>query len=250
MPRFGLIGKNLAHSFSQKYFTQKFQEQGLSKYSYHNFEIPTIEGLKEIINQNKDLKGLNVTIPYKEEVIPYLDELSEEAKAVGAVNTIEIIRNQDELKLVGHNTDVIGFRESIRPVLKGFQHKALILGSGGAAKAVEFVLKKIGLEVLFVSRSAVKSNQVNYSDLNELAMNQFLVVVNSTPLGTYPNVSECPDIPYEYLTDRHLLLDLVYNPEQTTFMGKGLQQGASVRNGYAMLVGQAEAAWDIWNERR
>ena len=247
MPKFGLIGKSLSHSFSQKYFEAKFLELGLNDHSYENFEIPKIENIQNIIKSNPDLKGLNVTIPYKTEVIPFLDELSDAAQKIGAVNTIEIRRKGDRVYLVGHNTDVIGFKESIRPVLKGFQHKALILGTGGASKAIEYVFTNLGLDVLFVSRNPSKSNEVAYSDLNEIALQQFLVVANTSPLGTYPNINECPDIPYQFLGERHLLLDLVYNPEESLFMKKGKEQGASVRNGYAMLVGQAEAAWGIWN---
>lgn len=247
MPKFGLIGKTLSHSFSQKYFSDKFSKLGLDNHSYENFEIPSIEQFKTVISENPELQGLNVTIPYKQDVIPFLDELSDAAKQIGAVNTIEFKREKGELKLIGHNTDVIGFRESIRPVLKGFQHKALILGTGGASKAVEYVFKSIGLDVLFVSRNPKSSNEVAYSELNEIALQQFLVIANTSPLGTFPNVDECPDIPYQYLTDKHLLLDLVYNPGETLFMKKGKEQGASVRNGYAMLVGQAEAAWGIWN---
>jgi shikimate dehydrogenase len=247
MPKFGLIGKSLSHSFSQKYFSKKFTELGLSDHSYENFEIPNINDILDVIKSNPDLKGLNVTIPYKTEVIPLLDELSEAAEKIGAVNTIEIQRKGEENRLIGHNTDVIGFKESIRPVLKGFQHKALILGTGGASKAVDYVFSNLGLDVLFVSRNPSKSNEVTYSDLNEIALQQFLVVANTSPLGTYPNINECPDIPYQFLGERHLLLDLVYNPEESLFMKKGKEQGASVRNGYAMLVGQAEAAWGIWN---
>ena len=249
MPRFGLIGKSLSHSFSQKYFSEKFTELGLSDHSYENFEIPNINDIPDVIKSNPDLKGLNVTIPYKTEVIPFLDELSEAAAKVGAVNTIEIQIKREEIRLIGHNTDVIGFKESIPPVLKGFQHKALILGTGGASKAVDYVFSNLGLDVLFVSRNPSKSNEVAYSELNEIALQQFLVVANTSPLGTYPNVNECPDIPYQFLGERHLLLDLVYNPEETLFMKKGKEQGASVRNGYAMLVGQAEAAWVIWNNK-
>lgn len=247
MPKFGLIGKTLSHSFSQKYFTEKFAKLGLNDHSYENFELASIQEFEDVIKNNPDLQGLNVTIPYKQEIIPFLDELSDAAKQIGAVNTIEFKREKGKLKLIGHNTDVIGFRESIRPVLKGYQHKALILGTGGASKAVDYVFKNIGLEVLFVSRDPKNSNEVAYSDLNEIALQQFLVVANTSPLGTFPKVDECPDIPYQFLTDKHLLLDLVYNPEETLFMKKGEEQGASVRNGYAMLVGQAEAAWGIWN---
>lgn len=247
MKTFGLVGYPLSHSFSKKYFTDKFLSESIDDCEYLNFEIDSIEKIQEVIQVNKNLNGFNVTIPYKEQIIPFLDELSEETRKIGAINTVKVIRENDTIKLIGYNTDAHGFQESLRPVLKGYHHKALILGTGGASKAVEYVLKNIGLEVFFATRSPKSNNQLSYNDLNQFAIENFLLIVNTTPLGTYPNVEDCPDIPYEFLSNRHLLYDLVYNPETTRFMQNGINQGAVVRNGYAMLIEQAEMAWRIWN---
>lgn len=248
MKTFGLIGYPLSHSFSSKYFSDKFQNEGIKNCEYKNFEIEKIDLLNDVIKSNPDLVGFNVTIPYKEQIIPFLDELSDEAQTIGAVNTVKVERNGDSVKLIGHNTDAFGFKESLRPVMKGYHHKALILGTGGASKAVHYVLKDIGLDVFFVSRNPSETNSISYDDLNEMAIKNFLLIINTTPLGTYPNIEECPNIPYEFLSDQHLLYDLVYNPETTLFMQKGMDQGAVARNGYAMLVQQAEGAWAFWNE--
>lgn len=248
MKTLGLIGYPLSHSFSSKYFSDKFQNEGIKDYEYKNFEIENIDLLKDVIKSNPDLVGFNVTIPYKEQIIPFLDELSNEAETIGAVNTVKVERNGDSVKLIGHNTDAFGFKESLRPVMKGYHHKALILGTGGASKAVHYILKNIGLDVFFVSRNPSGSNSISYDDLNEMAIKNFLLIINTTPLGTYPNTEECPNIPYEFLSDQHLLYDLVYNPETTLFMQKGMDQGAVARNGYAMLVQQAEGAWAFWSK--
>lgn len=244
---FGLIGYPLSHSFSVKYFAEKFSKENISNCVYQNFEIPSIDDFPLIISDNPDLWGLNVTIPYKEKVIPFLDELSLEAQNIGAVNTIQIIRNQGKVKLIGHNTDCYGFHQSLKPLLQANHHKALILGTGGAAKAVEYVLKNLGLEVLYVSRNPEKNNELNYSDLEGDVFKKFKVIVNSTPLGMYPNVDDCPDIPYELLEKDNLLYDLIYNPAETKFMLQGAKKGAAVQNGLAMLQLQAEKAWEIWN---
>jgi len=244
----GLIGFPLTHSFSAKYFAEKFSKEGIEGYKYQNFEIPTIEDFKAVIKNNPDLVGLNVTIPYKEKVIPFLDELDDEAKEIGAVNTIKIIRKNGTVKLKGYNTDIYGFRETLKPLLQQHQYKAFILGTGGAAKAVEYVLKKIGLDVLYVSRNPSSKKEIAYTDLNEFAVQDFSVIVNSTPLGMFPKVDVCPEIPYQFLTDKNLLYDLIYNPGETLFMKKGKEQGANTQNGLGMLKLQAEKAWEIWNQ--
>lgn len=243
----GLIGFPLTHSFSAKYFAEKFEKESISGFTYENFEIPQIQDFPAVIMNNPNLVGLNVTIPYKEQIIPFLDELDEEAKEIGAVNTIKIIRVDGKVHLKGYNTDIYGFRETLKPLLKMNHYKALILGTGGAAKAVEYVLKKIGLSVFYVSRSPKSDRQKSYEELNEFAVNDYPVIVNSTPLGMHPNVDACPPIPYEYLTEDNLLYDLIYNPAETMFMKKGAEKGANTQNGLGMLKLQAEKAWEIWN---
>lgn len=243
----GLIGYPLTHSFSAKYFAEKFEKENIDGYNYQNFEIPSIEEFSDVIKNNPDIVGLNVTIPYKEQIIPFLDELDDEAKEIGAVNTIKVIRENGTVKLKGYNTDIYGFKETLKPLLKQNHYKALILGTGGAAKAVEYVLKNIGLEVLYISRSPKNENERAYSDLNEFAIQDFPVVINSSPVGMYPNVDKCPDLPYEYVTEKNLFYDLIYNPEETLFMKKGAEKGANTQNGLGMLKLQAEKAWQIWN---
>lgn len=244
---FGLIGYPLTHSFSAKYFADKFEKENIVNHSYDNFEIPSIEDFPSIIKNNPDLVGLNVTIPYKEQILPFLDELDDEAREIGAVNTIRIIKRDGKTILKGYNTDIYGFRETLKPLLQQNHYKALILGTGGAAKAVEYVLKKIGLEVLYVSRNPASANEVAYSDLNQEALRNYPVIINSTPLGMYPKVDVCPAIPYEYITKSNLLYDLIYNPSETLFMKKGVEKGANTQNGLGMLKLQAEKAWEIWN---
>jgi len=239
---FGLIGKTLSHSFSKKYFTQKFLKEGFSSYSYNNYELENITQFPTIIKNTTNLKGLNVTIPYKSEVIQYLHELDEAAETIGAVNTIKLVDN----KLYGFNTDVIGFENSIKSLLQKHHTKALILGTGGAAKAIKFVFGKMGIEYLFVSRNK-KENIISYSDLDEEILNKYSVIVNTTPLGTFPNIQEHPKIPYQHLYKKHLLYDLVYNPVETTFLKKGKERGVTIKNGLEMLELQAEASWKIWN---
>ncbi len=245
--KLGLIGYPLTHSFSARYFAEKFKNEGISGYTYENFEIPRIEDFPNVIKNNPEILGLNVTIHYKEQIIPYLDELDDEAKEIGAVNTIKVIRSVDgSVKLKGFNTDIYGFRETLKPLLKMNHYKALILGTGGAAKAVEYVLKKIGLSVLYVSRNPESENERSYIELNEFAVKDFPVIVNSTPLGMHPKVDACPDIPYEFLNENNLLYDLIYNPAETLFMKKGAEKGAITQNGLGMLKLQAEKAWSIW----
>lgn len=241
MKQYGLIGKTLDHSFSKSYFENKFITEHLQNASYSNFPLQSIEEFKSLIKK-KTFSGLNITIPYKTSIIPFLDELSEEAKSIGAVNTI-YFKNK---KLIGYNTDYIGFIKAIKPFLKNKMEKALILGTGGASKAVVFALKKIGIKCLCVSRLPNKY-QLSYNEINNLVLKYHLLIVNTTPLGTYPNINECPNIPYKYVTEKHLLVDLVYNPEETLFLKKGRKNLASILNGKSMLIHQAEEAWKIWN---
>lgn len=245
MKQYGLIGKVLVHSFSKKFFTEKFEREGIDA-QYDLFELPTIEEFKKLVEE-KELYGLNVTIPYKELVIPFLDELDPTAEGIGAVNTIKFIRDSKGCRLKGYNTDIIGFRDSIKPLLRDAHEKALVLGTGGASKAVCYALEQMGLEYKYVSRTA-RPDAFTYAELNEEIMSEYLVVVNTSPLGMFPNVDSAPDIPYEYLSEDHLLYDLVYNPENTKFCQLGKAQGAVTKSGLDMLHGQAVAAWKIWNE--
>ena len=246
MNKFGLIGYPLGHSFSKNFFNQKFQSENIDA-EYVNYEIPTIDELSNILLSNPDLAGLNVTIPYKEQVIPYLDELDADAKAIGAVNVIKIRKQKGKLKLIGYNSDIIGFMDSIEPLLEAHHKKALILGTGGASKAIYHGLIKLGLEAKFVSRTA-REGMFTYEDLTKEIMEEYKVIVNCTPVGMYPRANEYPNIPYEYVTPNHLLYDLLYNPDTTLFMKKGADKGAVVKNGLERLLLQAFAAWDIWNE--
>lgn len=241
--RFGLVGKNIAYSFSRGYFADKFEQLGLKDHSYENFDLPTIDGFAELLKENPDLKGLNVTIPYKQAVIPYLDSLHPEAEAIGAVNTIAFPGG----KRIGYNTDVTGFRDSLRPLLTPGDRRALILGTGGASKAVSHALEGLGISFSYVSRSPA-TGQLGYKALDDPAiLERVSVLVNCTPLGTHPNTDACPPIPYELLGARHLLYDLVYNPPLSRFLREGLQRGTRIKNGLEMLERQAEAAWGIWN---
>ncbi|SMG51275.1 shikimate dehydrogenase family protein [Arenibacter troitsensis] len=240
--RFGLIGKNISYSFSRGYFTKKFSEMGLERHSYENFDFDHIDQFKGLLEQNSNIKGFNVTIPYKEQVMPFLSKIDPEAQAIGAVNTIKIIGQQT----IGFNTDAYGFQKSIEPHLRVHHKKALILGTGGASKAVAFVLNKLGISYKFVSRSP-KEGQLNYTELNKEVLTDHTVIVNCTPLGTYPNISDKPDLPYNFITDQHLLFDLIYNPEKTAFLLAGEQQGGKISNGSNMLKFQAEKSWEIWN---
>lgn len=238
--KLGLIGYPLGHTFSPTYFSTKFQELGISDSEYLAYPLEHIELIEGIFNKGVD--GLNVTIPYKEQVIPYLDELSDEAFEINAVNTI-YIRNG---RKVGYNTDAYGFEMSLKNLLGNVKvEKALVLGSGGASKAIKFVLKKLNIDYQIVSRS---DQYLTYSALNDNIIDQHKLIINTTPLGMYPNEEECPDIPYSALTEKHFLYDLVYNPEKTLFLKKGELQGSSIKNGFEMLVLQAEKSWEIWNQ--
>lgn len=237
---FGLLGQSLAHSFSKTYFETKFNKEALN-YSYNNFELAQVSDFKILIEQNT-LSGLNVTIPYKETIIPYLDKLSKEATIIGAVNTISFSNNE----IIGHNTDYIGFSRAIKPFFESNMNRALILGSGGASKAVVYALTQLGVDCLIVSRKPGKG-QLSYDELNEYVLKHHLLIVNTTPLGTYPNIKECVSFPFAFLSENHLVIDLIYNPEETLFLQRAKTQGSTTLNGYSMLTHQAEAAWEIWN---
>lgn len=242
---FGLVGYPLGHSFSESFFNNKFNSEGIDA-QYLNFEIPNINEFRNIINNNTNLRGLNVTIPYKEQVIPYLDDIDITASEIGAVNVVKFIRNGNNLILKGFNSDVIGFCNSLKPLLKPHHTYALVLGTGGAAKAIAHGLKSLGIEPIYVSRTK-KDGVLTYNELTPEIIKKYQVIVNTTPAGMYPHVDTCPDIPYHLLTPQHLCYDVVYNPEVTLFMKKSQEQGAMVKNGLEMLILQALAAWEIWN---
>lgn len=245
MDKYGLIGFPLGHSFSKNFFNEKFENENIDA-EYINFEIPNIEELVEILDVNPELRGLNVTIPYKEKVISYLDYISPEARAIGAVNVIRVTHKGNKLVLRGYNSDVIGFTKSIEPLLERFHRKALILGTGGASKAVNYGLKSLGLETVFVSRYK-RPGTIQYEDITPEVIKDYNVIVNCTPVGMYPKVEECPLLPYEAMDNHTLLYDLIYNPDRTLFMQKGAEHGATVKNGLEMLLLQAFASWDFWN---
>ena len=247
MDKYGLIGYPLGHSFSRKFFNDKFATEGIDA-QYINFEIPSIEEFHRIIADNPELRGLNVTIPYKQQVIQYLDAISPEAMAIGAINVIKVEHIGEKTTLTGYNSDVIGFVNSIRPLLQSHHKKALILGTGGASKAIHYGLtEKLGIETLFVSRTS-REGVITYDDITAETLKEYKVIVNCTPTGMFPHTDECPPLPYEAMTSDNLLYDLVYNPEETLFMKKGKEQGATVKSGLEMLLLQAIAAWEIWNE--
>ncbi|MCB0399888.1 MAG: shikimate dehydrogenase [Winogradskyella sp.] len=241
--KFGLVGRNISYSFSRGYFSDKFKNEGLP-YSYVNFDLESIEELNSIIKNTANIKGLNVTIPYKEEVIPLLDKLNKRAKKIGAVNTIKVKKG----KLIGFNTDYYGFKNSLKPHLKKHHKRALILGTGGASKAIAYALNKLNIEYRYVSRTKKKVITYTYSELTEEIISSFQVIINCTPIGTFPHVNDCPNIPYEALTDQHILYDLIYNPEETKFLNSGKLKGATTINGLEMLKLQAEKSWEIWND--
>lgn len=247
MDKYGLIGYPLGHSFSQSYFNEKFQNENIDAL-YENFEIPSIENFPEIIETNPNLRGLNVTIPYKEKVISYLDVISPEAREIGAVNVIKVERKGKNAYLTGYNSDVIGFTRSIEPLIEKYHKKALILGTGGASKAINYGLKSLGLETLFVSRYR-KPGTICYEDITPKVIQEYNVIVNCTPLGMFPHTDECPDLPYEAMNTQTLLYDLIYNPDTTMFMQKGAEHGATVKNGLEMLLLQAFASWEFWHSK-
>jgi len=242
--RFGLLGRNISYSFSKGYFTEKFSDEVFAGNSYENFDIAEINDLTELIKKNPDLKGLNVTIPYKEQVIPFLDKLSKKATLIGAVNTIKFTKKG---KLKGYNTDYYGFKKSLKPLLEPHHKKALILGTGGASKGVAFALDELNIPYTLVSREA-KENIIDYSLINATTFDNFQIIINCTPIGTSPNTEASPNIPYEFFTNKHIAYDLIYNPAETTFLKKAKENGAIIKNGYDMLIFQAEKAWKIWNK--
>ena len=242
---YGLIGRNISYSFSRSYFTEKFKVLGLDDHLYVNFDLDRIQDMETAVLPRLDeIGGLNVTIPYKEEVMRYLQELDPEAESIGAVNTIKV---SAEGRLKGFNTDAFGFESSLSRRLEEQHRAALILGTGGASKAVAYVLGKLGIRYWFVSRGASRTDNFNYADLNEEVMATHKLIVNCTPLGTYPDTEKKPDIPYELIGASHLLFDLIYNPEKTSFLIEGERRGAKILNGREMLERQADRAWEIWN---
>ncbi len=243
MRQFGLIGYPLTHSFSKKFFTEKFEKEHLTDCRYDTFSIPSIDDLPGVLKNNPELCGLNVTIPYKENVLSFLDEKTTLVKKIKACNCIKISNG----KLSGHNTDAPAFEQSLKEKLQPHHTKALILGTGGAAKAVEYSLRQLNISYKYVSRKP-SAKSFSYEQLTEPVMQEYTLVINTTPLGMHPNIIEAPQIPYHALTSRHYLFDLIYNPEKTLFLQKGEKNGAVIKNGYEMLVFQAEESWRIWNE--
>ena len=248
MDKYGLIGFPLGHSFSISYFNQKFHDEDIDAV-YENFEIPNIDNFSEVLDSNPELRGLNVTIPYKEKVLPFLDSISPEARAIGAVNVIRVTHQGKDIKLKGYNSDVIGFTKSIEPMLdKKWHKKALVLGTGGASKAIDYGLRNLGLETVFVSRYE-KEGTIRYQDITPEVIKEYNVIVNCTPIGMYPKTEECPLLPYEAMDSHTILYDLIYNPDETLFMKRGAQYGAQAKNGLEMLLLQAFASWEFWHEK-
>ena len=243
--KYGIIGYPLGHSFSRNYFNQKFADEGINA-KYINFEIPSIEMVIEVVTANPELRGLNVTIPYKEKIIEYLDQLAPEARAIGAVNVVRVTHEGGKIRMKGFNSDVIGFTQSIEPMLGAQHKKALVLGTGGASKAVCYGLKSMGLETVNVSRYE-REGTICYRDVTPEVVKEYPVIVNCTPVGMFPKTDKCPELPYEALDENNILYDLVYNPDETLFMKQGSEHGAQVKNGLEMLLLQAFASWEIWN---
>ena len=244
MNLYGLIGYPLGHSFSKQYFTEKFARENLTDCFFEAFSIESIDQFPALLQENNNLKGLSVTIPYKESVLNFVTELSDEVKYIGATNSIKIAGK----KLIAYNTDIIGFQNSFTKLLQPHHKKALILGTGGASKAVQYVLKKLGIQFLIVSRATeTKKTQITYSDIDAKIMNDYAIIINASPAGTSPNENVCPNIPYHFLNNDHYLYDLVYKPEKTLFLKRGEEKGAIIKNGFEMLTLQAEASWKIWN---
>jgi len=248
MRKFGLIGFPLGHSFSKQYFAEKFSREGITDASYENYPLEDIDKFPDVIRKTEDLSGLNVTIPHKTNIIRFLDETDKDATAVGAVNVIKITADGGEKKLKGYNTDIYGFRESLLPHLRPDCHKALVLGTGGSSLAVRNVLSTLGIEFLSVSRTPSGIN-TGYKNLTDELIRENTLIINTTPLGMYPEIEFCPDINYNTLTERHILYDLIYNPAITKFLSKGEERGCTIINGMRMLELQAEMSWTIWNSR-
>ena len=246
MDKYGIIGHPLGHSFSPGFFNEKFRNENIDAV-YEMFDLPQIEAVIEVLASNPELRGLNVTIPYKQKIMHYLDELSDEARAIGAVNVVRISHDNGTVHMKGYNSDVIGFTRSIEPLLEKYHKKALILGTGGASKAVEYGLGKLGLETVKVSRYE-RPDTIQYEKVTADIVKEYNVIVNCTPVGMYPDTEECPQLPYEAMDSHTLLYDLIYNPDETLFMKKGRQNGAVTKNGLEMLLLQAYASWEFWNE--
>lgn len=244
MKKLGLLGKNISYSFSRAYFKKKFEDEHILDISYENFDIENIDLFPSILKNTPNLKGLNVTIPYKELVMPFLDKINKKAKTIGAVNTIKITKKG---KLIGYNTDCYGFKKSLQPVLKPHHKKALILGTGGASKAVAYSLKELNITYNYVSRNLSKGIGFTYETLSKNDIKDHQIIINCTPLGTFPKVDDCPKIPYEAIGEAHILFDLIYNPEETLFLKHGNKNKAITINGLNMLKLQAEKAWSIWS---
>jgi shikimate dehydrogenase len=247
MRKYGLIGYPLGHSFSKGYFSEKFKNENIKDTEYNNYPLDPVEQFPSLIKDNTELLGLNVTIPYKQEIIQFLDELDDIALAIGAVNTIKIIRDKEKYYLKGYNTDYYGFEESLKPLLRKNHQKALILGTGGASKAVAYVLDNLGISYRYVSRSPNSNKVLSYSKITSEIIGEYHLIINTSPLGMYPDINDCPDIPYKSLSKNHILYDLIYNPEKTLFLQKGIESHSTIVNGLPMLHLQAEKAWTIWN---
>lgn len=238
---FGLLGKTLSHSFSKSFFTDFFQQNNVDA-TFENFELKSKDEIPALLQNS--LSGLSVTIPYKEEIIPFLDELSPEAQSIGAVNCVQFIDG----KTIGHNTDAYGFHQSIKPFLTNKHERAIILGTGGAAKAIHYVLKQLGIDCIFISRNPKSDNEFSYSDVNEHMLNACKLIVNCTPVGTFPNTDDCLELPFEHLTEDHLVVDLIYNPQETQLLKRSKHAGSQILNGETMLKQQALQAWKIWQQ--
>tara|TARA_B110000879_G_scaffold18631_1_gene22558 strand:- start:692 stop:1453 length:762 start_codon:yes stop_codon:yes gene_type:complete len=241
--RYGLVGKDINYSFSRSYFAKKFQKEGIDNCIYENFDLESIDVIKTVLKM-QNLGGLNVTTPYKEEILPYINHLTEDAKIIGAVNTVRILADGTT---EGHNTDSYGFKAALLRQWNGHAKKALILGTGGASKAVHYVLQQMNIEPLFVSRNP-KEGQITYEQIDSVLMQSHKLIINCTPIGTHPNIDQAPQIPYNLIDSGHFLFDLIYNPEVTLFLAKGKKKGATIQNGHFMLERQAEKSWNIWNE--
>lgn len=248
MKTYGLIGYKLGHSFSRSFFTEKFRNEGLTEHEYVNFELDSIEEFPSVFAQGKSICGLNCTIPYKQQIMQFMNEIDPEAAEIGAVNTVKIIDQNGKRILKGYNTDLYGFENSLRPMLEDKHRKALILGTGGASKAIRFLFDRMRISYLSATTRGEKGDrEISYSELSHDIMDEYLIVVNATPLGTFPKVDTCPDIPYHWINRDHVFYDLVYNPAETLFLKKGKGQGAKVKNGLEMLHLQALKSWEIWN---
>lgn len=244
MKLYGLIGYPLGHSFSKQYFTEKFEKEGLTDCRFEAFPIESILEFPGLLRTNPLLRGLSVTIPYKEQVLPYVDHYSDAVKAIGATNSISIKNG----RLTAYNTDIVGFEKSFVPLLQPQHRAALVLGTGGASKAVQYVLRKLGVDFLVVTRNKTQPNQISYNEIDGAVMTTYTVIINCSPVGMYPAVDAAPELPYSLVTPQHYLYDLVYKPAETLFLQHGKASGATIKNGYDMLLLQAEESWRIWNE--